>query len=31
MSFFYMLPSILLSGFMFPFRGMPEWAQAMAT
>ena len=22
-----MLPSILLSGFMFPFRGMPEWAQ----
>ncbi|WP_374515612.1 ABC transporter permease [Brevundimonas sp.] len=27
MSFFYMLPSILLSGFMFPFRGMPDWAQ----
>jgi ABC-2 type transport system permease protein len=27
MSFFWMLPSILLSGFMFPFRGMPEWAQ----
>lgn len=27
LSFFYMLPSILLSGFMFPFRGMPEWAQ----
>jgi ABC-2 type transport system permease protein len=26
-SFFMMLPSILLSGFMFPFRGMPEWAQ----
>ena len=24
---FYFLPSILLSGFMFPFRGMPEWAQ----
>ena len=22
-----MLPSILLSGFMFPFRGMPGWAQ----
>jgi ABC-2 type transport system permease protein len=22
-----MLPSILLSGFMFPFRGMPTWAQ----
>ncbi|MDI1326668.1 MAG: ABC transporter permease [Brevundimonas sp.] len=29
MSVFYMLPSILLSGFMFPFRGMPEWAQAI--
>ena len=27
MSFFYILPSILLSGFMFPFRGMPGWAQ----
>ena len=27
MSFFYMLPSIFLSGFMFPFRGMPQWAQ----
>lgn len=27
MSVFYLLPSILLSGFMFPFRGMPEWAQ----
>ena len=27
LSFFYMLPSILLSGFMFPFRGMPVWAQ----
>ncbi|WP_294120083.1 ABC transporter permease [Sphingomonas sp.] len=27
MSFFYMLPSILLSGFLFPFRGMPDWAQ----
>jgi ABC-2 type transport system permease protein len=26
-SFFLMLPSILLSGFMFPFRGMPAWAQ----
>ncbi len=29
MSFFFFLPSILLSGFMFPFRGMPEWAQAI--
>ncbi|MFW6027252.1 MAG: ABC transporter permease [bacterium] len=27
MSIFYFLPSILLSGFMFPFRGMPVWAQ----
>lgn len=26
-SFFFFLPSILLSGFMFPFRGMPHWAQ----
>ncbi len=27
MAFFFFLPSILLSGFMFPFRGMPPWAQ----
>ena len=27
MSFFFFLPSILLSGFMFPYRGMPVWAQ----
>jgi ABC-2 type transport system permease protein len=27
MSFFFLLPSILLSGFMFPFQGMPKWAQ----
>jgi ABC-2 type transport system permease protein len=27
MAFFFFLPSILLSGFMFPFRGMPAWAQ----
>ncbi len=27
LSFFYFLPSLLLSGFMFPFRGMPDWAQ----
>jgi len=27
MTFFFFLPSIILSGFMFPFRGMPQWAQ----
>src|SRR6185295_6330691 len=27
MSFFFFLPNILLSGFMFPFKGMPIWAQ----
>src|SRR5258708_735371 len=31
MAFFFFLPSILLSGFMFPFRGMPEWAQWIGT
>lgn len=29
LSFFFFLPSLLLSGFMFPFRGMPEWAQVI--
>jgi ABC-2 type transport system permease protein len=29
MTFFFFLPSILLSGFMFPFRGMPGWAQTL--
>ncbi|MEZ5938547.1 MAG: ABC transporter permease [Hyphomonadaceae bacterium] len=29
LTFFFFLPSILLSGFMFPFRGMPDWAQAI--
>ncbi len=29
MTFFFFLPSILLSGFMFPFRGMPQWAQVI--
>lgn len=29
MAFFYFLPNILLSGFMFPFRGMPVWAQGI--
>ena len=27
MTMFFFLPNILLSGFMFPFRGMPGWAQ----
>ena len=30
MTIFFFLPSILLSGFMFPFQGMPRWAQAIA-
>jgi ABC-2 type transport system permease protein len=29
MTMFFFLPSMLLSGFMFPFRGMPEWAQVL--
>jgi ABC-2 type transport system permease protein len=29
LTFFYFLPSMLLSGFMFPFRGMPGWAQVI--
>lgn len=31
LSFFTILPSILLSGFMFPFAGMPDWAQVLGT
>jgi ABC-2 type transport system permease protein len=31
LSFFTILPSILLSGFMFPFAGMPAWAQFIGT
>ena len=31
MAFFYFLPSILLSGFLFPFKGMPVWAQWLGT
>ena len=31
MAFFFFLPSLLLSGFMFPFRGMPVWAQAVGS
>jgi ABC-2 type transport system permease protein len=29
MGLFFFLPCMLLSGFMFPFRGMPEWAQVL--
>ncbi|MDP3425798.1 MAG: ABC transporter permease [Humidesulfovibrio sp.] len=31
MSVFFFLPSLLLSGFMFPFRGMPDWAQVIGS
>jgi ABC-2 type transport system permease protein len=31
MTFFFFLPSLLLSGFLFPFRGMPEWAQVIGS
>jgi len=31
MAFFFFLPSMLLSGFFFPFRGMPEWAQFLGS
>jgi ABC-2 type transport system permease protein len=30
MTFFFFLPSSLLSGFMFPFAAMPRWAQLLA-
>ena len=29
LTFFFFLPSMLLTGFMFPFRGMPTWAQCI--
>jgi ABC-2 type transport system permease protein len=29
LTFFFFLPSMLLTGFMFPFRGMPAWAQSI--
>jgi ABC-2 type transport system permease protein len=29
LTFFFFLPSLLLSGFMFPYRGMPHWAQLL--
>jgi ABC-2 type transport system permease protein len=28
---FWFMPSMMLSGFMFPFSGMPAWAQAIGT
>lgn len=31
MATFFFLPSLLLSGFMFPFRGMPVWAQVLGS
>ena len=31
LTFFYFLPNMLLSGFMFPFQGMPRWAQAVGS
>jgi ABC-2 type transport system permease protein len=31
MTVFYLLPSILLSGFAFPFYGMPVWAQYLGS
>jgi len=31
MSFMILLPSILLSGYMFPFLGMPKWAQVIGS
>ena len=29
LTFFFFLPSLMLSGFMFPYRGMPGWAQTL--
>lgn len=31
LTFFYFLPNMLLSGFMFPFQGMPKWAQTIGS
>lgn len=31
LTIFYFMPSILISGFMFPFQGMPQWAQAIGS
>ncbi|MBN9491669.1 MAG: mannose-1-phosphate guanyltransferase [Rhizobiales bacterium 63-22] len=29
LTFFFFMPSLMLSGFMFPFLGMPEWARVL--
>lgn len=31
MTIFFFVPNLLLSGFMFPFRGMPDWAQMVGS
>ena len=31
LSIFFFLPSMMITGFMFPFRGMPGWAQAVGS
>ena len=31
MTIFYFLPNLMLSGFMFPFAGMPDWARAIGS
>jgi ABC-2 type transport system permease protein len=31
MTMFTIMPSFLLSGFLFPFKGMPVWAQTMGS
>lgn len=31
MTMFYLLPNMMLSGFMFPFAGMPQWAQGIGS
>ncbi|HEU4951387.1 MAG TPA: ABC transporter permease, partial [Holophagaceae bacterium] len=31
LTFFFFLPNLMLSGFMFPFRGMPAWAQTLGS
>lgn len=31
MTIFYLMPNMILSGFMFPFAGMPQWAQAIGS